>query len=236
MVVEFAHPVFTWWREFFFLDKVRGFGKCFRLYSTEPCMEAVEKGDYMTQQIPEEELIQRIIAGDKQLFAVLVDRYKNKVFGILRGMGASHQDAQDLAQDTFLRIYRYLPTRREGSSFSSWVYTIVVNRMRDFMRQQKPVMTAVHTGLEQTNGETPEKHVLHKEMQREIYRQMEQLPESYRLVLLLKYTNELSYEEIADITDMSSAQVRNALYRGKKTLKKQMERKGGLSTYEAYSK
>ncbi|MFC9706854.1 RNA polymerase sigma factor [Paenibacillus sp. NPDC056933] len=190
----------------------------------------------MTQQIPEEELIQRIIAGDKQLFAVLVDRYKHKVFGILRGMGASHSDAQDLAQDTFLRIYRYLPSRRQGSSFSSWVYTIAVNRMRDFMRQQKPVMTAVHPALEQTSDETPEKHVLHKEMQREIYRQMEQLPESYRLVLLLKYTNELSYEEIADITDMSSAQVRNALYRGKKTLKKQMERKGGLSTYEAYSK
>ncbi|UOK64640.1 hypothetical protein MT997_09435 [Paenibacillus sp. OVF10] len=68
----------------------------------------------MTQQIPEEEeLIQRIVAGDKQLFSVLVDRYKNKVYGIMRGMGASHPDAQDLAQDTFIRIYRYLPSRRE---------------------------------------------------------------------------------------------------------------------------
>ncbi|WP_440116950.1 RNA polymerase sigma factor [Paenibacillus sp. QZ-Y1] len=190
----------------------------------------------MTQQIPEEELIQRIIAGEKQLFSMLVDRYKNKVYGIMRGMGASHQDAQDLAQDTFIRIYRYLPSRREGSRFSSWVYTIAVNRMRDFMRQKKPVMTAVDQGIEAVSDETPEKRVLHKEMQREIYRQLEQLPESYRLVLLLKYTNELTYEEIANITGMSAAQVRNALYRGKKMLKKQMEHKGGLSTYEAYSK
>lgn len=220
----------------FFLDKVRGFGNGFRLYSTEPCMEAVEKGDYMTQQIPEEELIQRIVAGDKQLFSVLVDRYKNKVYGIMRGMGASHPDAQDLAQDTFIRIYRYLPSRREGSSFSSWVYTIAVNRMRDFIREKKPVMSPVDQGIEPVSNETPEKRVLHKEMQREIYRQLEQLPESYRLVLLLKYTNELSYEEIADITGMSSTKVRNALYRGKKTLRKQMERKGGLATYEAYFK
>lgn len=223
-------------REFFFLDEVRSFGMSHRLYSTEPCMEAVEKGDYMAQQLQEEELIERIIGGEKQLFAVLVDRYKNKVFGIMRGMGASHQDAQDLAQDTFIRIYRYLPTRRAGSSFSSWVYTIAVNRMRDFLREKKPMMTAVDNGLERSHDNTPEQQVLHKEMQREIYRQMDELPEAYRLVLLLKYTNELSYEEIAEITGMSPGQVRNSLHRGKKSLKKKLERRGGLATYEAYSK
>ncbi|MEY8744030.1 sigma-70 family RNA polymerase sigma factor [Bacillales bacterium AN1005] len=190
----------------------------------------------MAEQLQEEELIERIIGGEKQLFAVLVDRYKNKVFGIMRGMGASHQDAQDLAQDTFIRIYRYLPTRRAGSSFSSWVYTIAVNRMRDFLREKKSVMTAVDNGLERRHDNTPEQQVLHKEMQREIYRQMDELPEAYRLVLLLKYTNELSYEEIAEITGMSSGQVRNALHRGKKSLKKKLERRGGLATYEAYSK
>ncbi|WP_017690275.1 hypothetical protein [Paenibacillus sp. PAMC 26794] len=61
----------------------------------------------MTQQIPEEELIQRIVAGDKQLFSVLEDRYKNKVYGIMRGVGASHPDAQDLAQDTCFHGCRY---------------------------------------------------------------------------------------------------------------------------------
>ncbi|MGQ8870781.1 RNA polymerase sigma factor [Paenibacillus sp. TSA_86.1] len=189
----------------------------------------------MTHLVPEEELIQRIIDGDKQLFSVLVDRYKNKVYGIMRGMGASHPDAQDLAQDTFIRIYRYLPTRRAGSSFSAWVYSIAVNIMRDHMRKRKPVMTADQK-IDSVSEETPEKRLLHKEMQREIHRQLEQLPETYRLVLLLKYTNELSYEEIATITDMSDAQVRNALYRGKKMLRKQMERKGGLSSYEAHYK
>lgn len=113
----------------------------------------------MNQQIPEEELIQRIVAGDKQLFSVLVDRYKNKVYGIMRGMGASHPDAEDLAQDTFIRIYRHLPSRREGRSFSSWVYTIAVNRMRDFIREKKPVMSSVDQGIEPVSNETPEKRV-----------------------------------------------------------------------------
>lgn len=194
----------------------------------------------MTQhmpEIPEDELVRRIVAGEKQLFAIIVDRYKNKVFGLLRGMGASHQDAQDLAQDVFIRVYRYLATRREGSSFSAWIYTIAVNRMRDFMRQQKPVMVADALELVQAAEEgTPENTVLQQEMKREIVQQLDRLPEAYRLVLLLKYTNELSYEEIARITGMNQLQVRNALYRGKKALRKQMDRKGGLSIYEAYSK
>lgn len=188
----------------------------------------------MTHQIPEEELIQRIIDGDKQLFSVLVDRYKNKVYGIMRGMGASHPDAQDLAQDTFIRIYRYLPTRREGSSFSAWVYTIAVNVMRDHMRSFKSTMTNATEELYSQGVEelTPEKQVLQKEMKREIYRHLEHLPETYRLVLLLKYTNELSYEEIAEVTGMSAAQIRNALYRGKKSLEKQLKRTGGEWSYE----
>lgn len=194
----------------------------------------------MTQhmpEIPEDELVRRIVAGEKQLFAIIVDRYKNKVFGLLRGMGASHQDAQDLAQDVFIRVYRYLATRREGSSFSAWIYTIAVNRMRDFMRQQKPVMVADTLELVEADEEgTPEKKVLQQEMKREIVQQLDRLPEAYRLVLLLKYTNELSYEEIARITGMNQLQVRNALYRGKKALRKQMDRKGGLSIYEACSK
>ncbi|WP_339276448.1 sigma-70 family RNA polymerase sigma factor [Paenibacillus sp. FSL W8-0426] len=194
----------------------------------------------MTQhmpEIPEDELVRRIVAGEKQLFAIIVDRYKNKVFGLLRGMGASHQDAQDLAQDVFIRVYRYLATRREGSSFSAWIYTIAVNRMRDFIRQQKPVMVADALELVEAAEEgTPEKTVLQQEMKREIVQQLDRLPEAYRLVLLLKYTNELSYEEIARITGMNQLQVRNALYRGKKALRKQMDRKGGLSINEAYSK
>ncbi|MBR2567274.1 MAG: sigma-70 family RNA polymerase sigma factor [Paenibacillus sp.] len=188
----------------------------------------------MTQQVPEEELIQRIIDGDKQLFSVIVDRYKHKVYGIMRGMGASHPDAQDLAQDTFIRIYRYLPTRREGSSFSAWVYTIAVNMMRDHMRRVKSTTTRVNEesytqGIEES---TPEKQILQQEMKREIYRHLEQLPDSYRLVLLLKYTNELSYEEISEVTGMSAAQIRNALYRGKKSLQKQLKQARGEWSYE----
>lgn len=103
------------------------------------------------------------------------------------------------------------------------------------MRKKKAVMTA-DQDIYSVCEETPEKRLSHKEMKREIHLQLKQLPETYKLVLLLKYTNELTYEEIATITDMNDAQVRNALYRGKKMLRKQMERKGGLSTYEAYFK
>ncbi|EHB48917.1 RNA polymerase sigma factor [Paenibacillus lactis] len=182
----------------------------------------------MTQPPQDAELIERIINGDKQLFAVLVDRYKNKIYGIFYGMGASHQDAQDLAQETFIRIYRNLPSHRQGSSFFSWMYTIAVNLMRDHQRKKKPVLTSDTPEAVSPDEKTPEQQLLHQEMKREIHQQLDELPELYRLVLLLKYTNELSYEEIADIANMSTSQVKNALYRGKKMLKARIERKGGI--------
>jgi RNA polymerase sigma-70 factor (ECF subfamily) len=182
----------------------------------------------MTQPPQDAELIERIINGDKQLFAVLVDRYKNKIYGIFCGMGACHQDAQDLAQETFIRVYRSLPSHREGSRFFSWMYTIAVNLMRDQLRQKKPVLTDAPPEAISPNDKSPEQQLLQQEMKREIHHQLDELPEQYRLVLLLKYTNELSYEEIADIANMSTSQVKNALYRGKKMLKKRIERKGGI--------
>ncbi|GIO69715.1 sigma-70 family RNA polymerase sigma factor [Paenibacillus sp. FSL M7-1455] len=178
----------------------------------------------------ETELIRRIIANDKQLFSVLVDKYKYNVYGIFRGMGASHQDAQDLAQETFIRVYKYLPRHQEGNRFSAWVYTIAVNVMKDHVRKRRPIPAEMDGHAQESDpAATPEQHIIRKEMQRDIYRYLNLLPDTYRLVLLLKYTNELSYEEIMEITGLSSIQVRNALHRGKKRLKKEMEKKGGLA-------
>ncbi|MBE9914222.1 sigma-70 family RNA polymerase sigma factor [Paenibacillus donghaensis] len=182
----------------------------------------------------EADLIRRIIDHDKQLFSALVDRYKHKVYGVIRGMGADHQDAQDLAQETFIRMYRFLPRYQEGSSLSAWVYTIAVNVTKDFLRKRRPIPVDVVEGMEETDkGITPEQSVLEKEMKRDIYRHLKCLPENYRLVLLLKYTNELSYEEIVKITGFSMGQVRNALHRGKRRLKKELENKGELA-YEIF--
>ncbi|MBT2763448.1 sigma factor [Paenibacillus sp. ISL-20] len=73
----------------------------------------------MTDPSSETEIIRRIVEGEKQLFAVIVDRYKIKVYGIIRSMGLNHQDSQDIAQEAFVKIYRSLANYRDEGHFSA---------------------------------------------------------------------------------------------------------------------
>ncbi len=190
---------------------------------------------HLTDPSSESEIIRRIVEGEKQLFAVIVDRYKSKVYGIIRSMGLNHQDSQDIAQEAFVKVYRSLANYRDEGHFSAWLYRIVVHAVKDLQRRNR-VRSASNEGPpEPSHQHTPEQLVLQKEMQREIYRQLQELPLNYRLVLLLKYTNDLTYEEICEITGLNADQVRNAMHRGRKSLKKQIENKGGI-WFETYIK
>ncbi|MDR0270746.1 sigma-70 family RNA polymerase sigma factor [Paenibacillus sp.] len=174
-------------------------------------------------------LVREVLSGNKESFTQLVDAHKNKIYGLLRGMGAGPQDAQDFTQEAFLKAYRKLGTFREESSFASWLYTIAVNVMRDAGRKKKaePTDDEVLT-LGRQHNETPELAFLRKETSVEIRRLLEELPEKYRIVLLLRYTNELSYEEIAEIAGIEVNQVRNRLHRAKKSLYKKFKDKEGM--------
>ncbi|MDO3410324.1 sigma-70 family RNA polymerase sigma factor [Saccharibacillus sp. CPCC 101409] len=187
----------------------------------------------MSEPLTESELLRRIAEGDKQRYAEIVDRYKGKIYGLLRGMGAGHQDAQDLAQETFIRAYRRLGDLHERERFSAWLYSIAVNAMRDFARKRIIRPIGEERMPEPSSGETPEQRVLEREMRREVQVMLEALPDKYRLVLLLRYTNELSYEEIANITGLGTGQVRNRIHRAKKMLYKKMQTEGGLR-YEMF--
>ncbi|BFH59996.1 RNA polymerase sigma factor [Paenibacillus azoreducens] len=174
-------------------------------------------------------LVREVLAGQKESFTQLVDAHKNKIYGLLRGMGAGPQDAQDYTQEAFLKAYRKLGTFREESSFASWMYTIAVNVMRDAKRKKKaePADDEV-LAQGRHHSETPEFVYLRKETGGEVSRLLEELPDKYRIVLLLRYTNELSYEEIAEIAGIEVNQVRNRLHRAKKSLYKKIKDKEGM--------
>lgn len=180
------------------------------------------------RQESERELIHRIVAGSKQEFCFLVDRYKQKIYGLLRGMGASPMDAQDLTQETFIKAYRKLASHQPDKSFASWLYTIAANLLKDHKKKHRfeehpigQVETAVSDG--------PEQSVLQTERRTEFQRLLALLPANYRMALLLRYTNDLSYEEIGEVLEVSVSKVQNDLYRAKKRLKQIMtESKEGL--------
>lgn len=171
----------------------------------------------MSEETEEQAVIDQVLRGHKQLYSILVDRYKHQIYGILRGMGASHQDAQDVTQDTFINAYRKLAHHQRERSFAGWLYRIALNLWRDHLR--KPMNRLHEMPVEEPREDaTPEDDYIRKEFQMEMHAKLHELPEDYRLVLLLRYTNDLSYEEIGDITGMSPNKVRNCLHRAKKRL------------------
>ncbi|WP_185929430.1 RNA polymerase sigma factor [Paenibacillus popilliae] len=173
----------------------------------------------------DKDIIEQILAGRQDLYAILVNKYKQRMYGLLRGMGATHEDAQDIAQEAFIKAYRKLADHDRSRSFASWLYTIVVRTYQDrFKRKQLAVVEWEQESL--LDEATPEMLYLRTESQRHIRQFIQQLPPTQRMVILLRYTNECTYEEIGEITNLSMHQVKNALYRAKQSLKKLIEQGG----------
>lgn len=177
-------------------------------------------------------IVEAVLNGNKQAYADIVRRYQNKLYGLFRKMGSSEADAQDLTQETLLKAYHKLAAHNPEQSFAGWIYTIAVNLQKDRGSRKKPDL--VHE--DSYERETPESKLLQKELRSELDCLLEALPEHYRLVLILRYTNQLSHKEIADITGMSVRQVTNAVFRAKINLRKIVKAKEGqrydfLETY-----
>ncbi|AKG34630.1 RNA polymerase sigma factor [Paenibacillus durus] len=175
----------------------------------------------MNEQVSDEYIIGEVLKGKREVFAVLVDKYKSGLYAFLLRMGASDQDAQDLAQDTFIMAYQKLHNLSSNCSFVAWLYAIAINRFRDLKRRKRFSFGVNSLLLEKDQSPTPEEQYMRKEEKLEIHKKLAKLPERYRIVLLLRYTNELTYEEISDITGMTMHQVKNRLFRARQKLKKQ---------------
>lgn len=169
-------------------------------------------------------IIEAVLNGNKQAYADIVRRYQNKLYGLFCKMGSSDADAQDLTQETLLKAYRKLAAHNPERSFAGWICTIAVNLQKDRGRRKN------HDSLVQDDlyeHETPESKLLQKELRSELDRLLEGLPDHYRLVLILRYTNQLNHNEIADITGMSVRKITNVIFRAKLKLRNIVEAKEG---------
>lgn len=188
--------------------------------------------------VTDQALIEEVLMGRKESYASIVDKYKNKIYGLLRSMGATPIDAQDLAQDTFVKAYFKLSQYQMENSFAAWLYKIAVNTLNDFYRKKIPIpIENVNEALEQKTqrgqleqgANVPEQKYLNKELRGELRKLLCTLPEQYRLIMILKYSSDFSYREIASIVGISERKVSNSIFQAKKRLKKQLGQKGGDS-------
>jgi RNA polymerase sigma-70 factor (ECF subfamily) len=165
--------------------------------------------------------LDRIRSGDRQAFSWVVDRYKDLVYTLCLRMLTDAEDAADAAQEVFVKAFRSLESFRNQSRFSTWIYRITYNHCISVIRKKVKVIDLVDEFHEDKDPETRLdglEALSRKERSRYLQAAVEALPETDALVVTLFYYEELSLEEIAEITGLSSGNIRIKLHRSRKKL------------------
>ena len=178
----------------------------------------------------QEHIIARARRGDADAFEQLVAAYRNQVFRLALRMCGNEADADEVAQEAFLSAWKGLPNFRGESRFSTWLYQLTTHAAIDLMRREKRQAAAEDIDEITTadDGPSPQQQVERAETQREIRSALMQLPEEYRQVLLLRFMQELSYEEIGRALKLPVGTVKSRLNRAKAQLKDILSRSGNL--------
>lgn len=172
------------------------------------------------QDTDEQQVIERAIAGDERAFAELVTRYQTAVFNLAYRMLGDAGEAEDAAQEVFLRIYRRLATYDADHRFSTWVLSIASHYCIDLLRRKRPWLVPLENISNWMRARTrgPEAAALAVEQQDTVRNLLAKLPEHYRLVLLLRYWHDLGYEEIAQVVDLPVSTIKARLHRARNAL------------------
>lgn len=179
-------------------------------------------------------LITRCQSGEREAFDALVGRYQRYVFNLIYQHLGDHGDMDDVAQEVFLRIYKFIRKYRGDASLESWIYKIVLNYCRTHARRRstwtrlfvpntsgKPDDDGTYDVLDSLPDSTydPAKTVEQRRMADDIIVAVRSLPEIYRNILIMREVNELSYEEIAEIMGISIGTVKSRISRARDLVK-----------------
>jgi len=161
----------------------------------------------------ENETIQSVLHGDREKFALLVDKYKGPVYNLVYRLTGSSHDAEDLAQDTFIQAYRSLNSFKTNNRFFPWLYAIGINLTRNHLKKKKPILVEDFDHL-QTDTSNPEQAVSKLQEAEALARHIQRLPVSLREAIILRYYHYLHFEEISQILGISLSAAKMRVYRG----------------------
>ncbi|MEW6155909.1 MAG: sigma-70 family RNA polymerase sigma factor [Verrucomicrobiota bacterium] len=188
-----------------------------------------EKPQPTHEQKEELALVKRAQEGDLAAYDELVRRYQERIYGTIYHMTSNHEDANDLAQEAFIKAYRALKSFKGDSSFFTWVYRIAVNKTINFLKQRK---NRVHMSLNDLdfNAEhdpdlialisekNPRRELNLTELQEKLNEALLKLSDIHRLVVTLHDVQGLSHEEISKIMDCNTGTVRSRLFYARQQL------------------
>ena len=170
----------------------------------------------------DEHYIERVLNGDQSSYAILVERHKDMIYTIALRMLKNHEEAEEIAQDTFLKAYKSLKNFKFKSKFSTWLYKIVYNLCISQLRKKKTQMFSIdddetpHFEISETTYRVDS--LEQNDRKKYIEKAINQLNEDEQTIILLYYHEELATEEIAKITDLSVSNIKVKLFRARKKL------------------
>jgi RNA polymerase sigma factor (sigma-70 family) len=179
--------------------------------------------------VDEDELVRDARRGNLKAYDELVKRYQERIYATLYHMTSNHEDANDLAQESFIKAFQALKTFKGGSSFYTWLYRIAVNKTINFLKQRK---NRTHMSLDNLDfnaehdpdlmalisEQTPRRAAGLTELQEKLNEALLKLSESHRLVVVMHDVQGLSHEEIAEAVDCNVGTVRSRLFYARQQL------------------
>ena len=182
------------------------------------------------------ELVDEALGGNQLSFQLLVERYQDRIFGLARHYTKSSVEIEDIVQDTFLKTYRRLATFQRQSSFSTWLYRIAVNTALDFLKRmgrspvqavEDPELSAAPSRAQAGSGvavAAPDARLRREEVARITAEVLDELPEIFRTVLVLREFEDMSYQQMAEVLGVSIGTVESRLFRARARFKDAMIR------------
>ena len=174
----------------------------------------------------EQTLIQQAQKGSHDAFATLVDEHQRYVFNLALRVVKDENEALDLTQETFVRAWTALPNFKGQSQFRTWLYRIVTNlcynRLPNLRRSLNDLGDDVMEDIPETKSNTPAQEFESNETRQHIYQAIDSLDAHYKILITLRYQNELSYDEIASTLNLPLGTVKTGIFRAKEQLRKSL--------------
>jgi len=183
--------------------------------------------------LTDKQLVEMTLAGDREAFGQLVERYEEPIYGLVYHYTGKYGEAEDLAQETFLEAYRSLRHLKEHDKFRAWLRGIACKVCMNWLRREEKRLQKTVSRQQEPDDEIASETMVSAEgsLDRELARRevreavldgIASLPEKYQLPVILRYLQELSYEEIANFMDLPRSTVRGILYRANKILREEL--------------
>lgn len=181
----------------------------------------------------DQELVQKVQAGDKKAFDILIMKYQQRIINVINGFVHDPIEAQDVAQEAFIKAYRALPNFRGDSAFYTWLYRIAINTSKNHLtaRARRPPAVDVDTSdaaniydaPELKEFETPESNLVSNELEQAIQQAIDGLQEDTATAIKLREFEGMSYEEISQVMECPIGTVRSRIFRAREAIEQKIE-------------